>query len=153
KQIGLLTIHDINNYGSVLQAYATLRAIDLVKGGVELIDYKYPNALHNIQKGRWTSLKNVVLSRGNSILKDLLPGMQYSTYVDRYEKAKQDWYQLGTQQYLSREAVVQSPPMYDSYVVGSDQVWHPRTAANDPTFFLDFAPKQCRKLSYGSSFG
>lgn len=40
---------------------------------------------------------------------------------------------------------------YSTYVIGSDQVWNP-FYLND-TFFLDFAPKNTKKISYAASIG
>lgn len=42
---------------------------------------------------------------------------------------------------------------FDIYCVGSDQVWNPNTATSIEPYFLTFAPKTARKISYASSFG
>lgn len=40
---------------------------------------------------------------------------------------------------------------YETYVVGSDQVWNPNYL--DKTYFLDFVPREFRKCAYASSIG
>ena len=40
KKIGLITIHDTFNYGSLLQTYALYKAIESLGVEIELIDYK-----------------------------------------------------------------------------------------------------------------
>jgi len=42
KRVALITIHSVPNYGSVLQTYATIRAIEKNGMECELIDYRYP---------------------------------------------------------------------------------------------------------------
>ena len=39
KKIGLITIHDTLNYGSLLQTYALYKAIESLGVEIELIDY------------------------------------------------------------------------------------------------------------------
>ena len=46
KSIGIITIHKINNYGSVLQAYALQNVCEKMGYHVEIIDYDFPNVYH-----------------------------------------------------------------------------------------------------------
>lgn len=41
---------------------------------------------------------------------------------------------------------------FDCFIVGSDQVWHPRTGFSDKLFFLRFAPES-KRAAYAPSFG
>jgi hypothetical protein len=148
---GLLTIHSIENYGSVLQAYATQRVLDEVVEASDIIDYRYPTELHRSTISTRRRVQSSVLARGNAFLKDLLPGRQYTQYVDRYQEAKRDWFRLSSR-YETRQELSRADH-YDAYVVGSDQVWHPRTVGPDPSFFLDFAPSTKLRIAYASSFG
>lgn len=149
----LLTIHDIYNYGSILQAYATQRAIQSIGVDVSIIDYKYPNPVHQDMADPLATLKSTVLSRTNAFLKDLLPGKPQSSYVRNYREAKNAWYSLSPREYRNREELRATPPETEAFVIGSDQVWHPRTAGRDDSFFLDFAPNGARKIAFASSFG
>lgn len=150
---GLITIHDIYNYGSVLQTYATKRAAAELSKPLQIIDYKYPNETHRGQSRSLFSILRPVLRMGNSVLKDLLPGRPYSTYVKRYAEARQAWYGQTSCPYPGPKALRDNPPPFATYMAGSDQIWHPRSVAHDPTFFLDFAPAGSRRVSYASSFG
>jgi Polysaccharide pyruvyl transferase len=151
--VGLLTIHDIYNYGSILQTYATRHAAAKLQKPVQIIDYKYPNELHKGSSLQPSSVARAALKAGNGFLKDLLPARPYSTYMRRYAEAREAWYGQTTCAYPTREAIRHNPPLCRTYMVGSDQVWHPRSAASDPTFFLDFASPGSRRVSYASSFG
>lgn len=42
---------------------------------------------------------------------------------------------------------------YNTYIVGSDQVWNPSANSSIEPYFLTFAPKEAKKISYASSFG
>ena len=46
KKVGIITIHKICNYGSVLQAYALQTAISNLGYDCYIIDYDYPNEYH-----------------------------------------------------------------------------------------------------------
>ena len=50
KSIGIITIHKINNYGSVLQAYALQKVCEDFGYEVEIIDYDFPNNFHQNNK-------------------------------------------------------------------------------------------------------
>ena len=46
KSLGIITIHKINNYGSVFQAYALQTVCEHIGYKVEIIDYNFPNVYH-----------------------------------------------------------------------------------------------------------
>ena len=147
KKVGIITIHDIYNYGSIFQAYATLKCVHKMGYQAELIDYKYPNDYHG-QK----NLKSEILAWGNGLLKNLLPGKPYSKYKNSYKIFKDQFYELSAQSYPTVDSLMRNPPDYDVYIAGSDQIWHPRMKG-DPCFFLDFAANNKKKISFASSFG
>ncbi len=53
--------------------------------------------------------------------------------------------------HISFEKLKHSEPEYDAYITGSDQVWHP--GLMNPFFFLDFLPKDVKRISYAASMG
>ncbi|WP_340112513.1 polysaccharide pyruvyl transferase family protein [Maribellus mangrovi] len=148
KSVGIITVHDIYNYGSILQAYATQKAIADLGYKAEIIDYKYPNPFHQQQQ----SLKSKALAKANAFLKDLLPGKKYSTYVNNYKTFTTKHYQLSKSSYPTVDSLMDNPPEYDIYLAGSDQIWRPEFVKGDPCFFLDFV-KGKKKIAYASSFG
>ena len=43
---------------------------------------------------------------------------------------------------------------FDTFIVGSDQIWRPKYSSFLPTYFLDFTNKKsCKRISYAASFG
>lgn len=148
KKIGIITIHKINNYGSVLQAYALQRIINLLGVESEIIDYKFPNNFH-IDKSR---NEKVLRNRKKDFIKILfarallLQHKNISLFVKKYLK-------LSKEEYLSPLSLIENPPIYDIYVTGSDQVWNPRYCYGDSSFFLAFSPTDRRCIAYAASFG
>jgi hypothetical protein len=147
KKIGIITIHDIYNYGSVFQAYATLAYVREMGYQAELIDYRYPNVFH-----RQKNTKSEILSFGNRLLKNMLPDKPYLKYKNSYQTFKEQFYKLSAQSYPTIDSLITNPPDYDIYMAGSDQIWRPNTMKGDPCFFLNFAIN-AKKISYASSFG
>lgn len=56
-----------------------------------------------------------------------------------------------TEEYDSGEKIDVSK--FDAIITGSDQVWNPYLTKNDMTYFLDFAKKDVKKISYAASIG
>lgn len=63
KKVGIITVHRLPNWGSVMQGYALQKVIEKLGYNCECIDYIYPNEWH-ISKGCWSpqhiSLKNKI---------------------------------------------------------------------------------------------
>ncbi len=149
KTIGIITIHKINNYGSVFQAYALQRACENLGRKVEIIDYNYPNSFHVPNKyaktedllpnePRWIKLLYAI---------DLMKQHRgIARFVSRFEH-------LSLKQYNHPSELLSDVPHYDVYITGSDQLWNPRHCNGDPAFMLHFAPDNALKISYAASVG
>lgn len=149
KSVGIITMHGVRNYGSFMQAYATQQSIEKLGYRAEIIDYCYPNELHGFRK---PSFQSRILHAASSLVKSLLPGNPYRTLNRRWNNACARYYHL-SRPYASRSSLIENPPIYDIYLVGSDQVWNERFIRKDNTFFAAFAPPSARKVAFGSSFG
>lgn len=150
-KISLITLHCVNNYGSVLQTYATQKVLSDMGHQVEIVDYYRPDLTithklfscylyeqHNL-KGL---LKNLVFLPSNIAMQKM-----FSTFRDKY-------FFRTHHKYYKDEDFKQHPIIADAYVVGSDQVWN--SVLNHGIirpYYLTFAPKNSRKISYSSSFG
>lgn len=141
-------MHQVRNYGSFAQAYATCKSIENLGYEAELIDYTYPNEAHGTKK----SFMGKMLHLGNLMTKSLIPGRPHRKFEQHYREAYKKYYKL-SKAYKNRKEIMADPPKYDIYVVGSDQVWNDRYINNDDTFFLGFAPANSKKIAFASSFG
>lgn len=146
---GIITIHKINNYGSVLQAYALQRACEEMGYETEIIDYIFPNGFHAHNKyatategqpnePTWIkALFGFALKRQHNGI---------GAFVTKYQH-------LSKKQYHSPDDLKAGAPFYDVYITGSDQLWNPRHCNGDPAFMLHFAPDDALKISYAASIG
>lgn len=131
KDLGILTMHRVVNYGSALQAYATQRVIENMGYTCEIIDYMYPNAF---QYQRGTSYTPITFKSKVSKFFGLNP---YWRKVNKFEKFYRDYFHLSPK-YNCPEEINTNPPIYRAYITGSDQVWNPVHTKGDLTFLLDF---------------
>ena len=145
KSVGIITVHRLPNWGSVMQGYALQKVIEKLGYNCECVDYIYPNEWH-ISKGCWSpqhiSLKNKI-ARFLGFRPPLL-----SSLVDEFIKNEMNVSRC----YRSYDEIHKNPPCYDIYVSGSDQIWNWKTMYLDTTYLLDFVPANRRKISYSSSF-
>ena len=149
KSIGIITIHKINNYGSVLQAYALQQVCKNFGYEVEIIDYNFPNTFHRNNKyatvcdSQPTEPKWIKLLFAKALIKQ---HKSISNFVKHYQC-------LSKLTYNSPDELRENPPQYDVYITGSDQLWSPRHCNGDPAFMLHFASDKALKISYAASIG
>ena len=150
KTVGIITIHRIFNYGSVLQAYALQRVCEELGYRADIIDYDFPNEAHvnnpyavaaldaSPNEPRWIKLvfAKALIRQHRGIAR----------FVQRYQH-------LSAKRYKSPDELNQDPPIYDVYITGSDQLWSPRHCNGDTAFMLSFAPDGATRISYAASFG
>lgn len=149
KKIGIITIHRIYNYGSVLQAYALQQACENLGYKSEIIDYIFPNLFHATHKYDSTGStqpnepKWIKILFGMSLVRQH-KGIQ--AFVSKYQH-------FSPKQYNSPDELKADAPSYDVYITGSDQLWNPRHCGGDPSFLLHFSPDSAKRLSYAASIG
>ncbi len=144
-KVGVITMHKVINYGSVLQAYATQEIVRKLGYECELIDYDFPNS--------WQFSRGVPehkLSLKSKISKLLHLRKAY----DKEPKLKRfiHTHLLMSREYTSVDDLQNDPPLYDIYMTGSDQVWNYNFTKSDPSFLLSFAPADRPKIAFSSSF-
>lgn len=146
KKIGIITMHRINNYGSVLQAFALQYIVKKMGFDVQIIDYDYPNSF---QYARGVALpKNDWKAK---VIKSMFWLHPYNRYDYKFQDFRNCYFRLSPY-YKDFDAIHQKAIPYDLYITGSDQVWNPNFTKGDTTFLLDFAGKSANKISYASSF-
>lgn len=160
KKIGIITILNVNNYGAELQAFAlnfTLRKLGYDNEIINYLYFKHPDykkekASNPIVKISFiTNLKGIVLKWIDT----------FNTLTNpknaKIRKARFDaFHSLNTnisKPYNSFSALYNAKMDYDTFIVGSDQVWNPNTRTSIKPYFLTFAPKDKNRISYASSFG
>lgn len=164
KKIGIITIVKANNYGAELQAFALQKKIEQLGFEAEIIDYLYYKnwrfkdsklsrpfiPMNNKQKFLYWIKYRLI----NFIIDKILPIFNIQT--KNRNKNFLRFHALNTQfskKYSSMASLYDSPPQYDVYVVGSDQVWNPSAFSSIEPYFLTFVPRKAKKIAYASSFG
>ncbi len=146
KRVGIITFYKSENIGAVLQAYALQKKLHNLGFQAEIIQYTDKikrSAKMNKVKRVFHKLWFDVIKRG--------------IFRDRKWRRTCDFVNthilLSKEKYSSSVTLHRTPPVYDVYITGSDQVWNPNITGNDESYFLTFAPAEKRRISYGASLG
>lgn len=153
-RISIITRHAPNNYGSLLQAIATEKAITKLGHSAEIVDYIRDDEFG--LKGLLTLLSRKKAWNNNLFKKWLYIALRYPG--DRLAQAKfsamrKQFLHL-SKRYHSLHELEVSSPRADIYMTGSDQVWGPITTGYyDKAYFLSYVSKAAKKIAYAGSFG
>ena len=146
---GILTFHNSDNYGSVLQAYALKSYVKQIfpNDECEIVNYVAPNQ-HNLYALylKNNSIKNIIKNIRAFLFSKLLKKRIYEFDVFRKNY-------LG----ISKEKIEQSNTLRDylqdfnMMICGSDQIWNPLSLDFSEEYFV---PKyKGVKVAYAPSFG
>lgn len=146
-KIGIITIHRLINFGTALQAYALQYYLQKTTSHqVELIDYVFPNSYHKKRKSFINSVRGIA-----RFLLDCLFEKKFA-YNKKFKGFQNNYFTLSNKQYTNATSLSKTPPVYDIYITGSDQVWNTKTVHNDPNFYLCFVPKNKPKIAFSACF-
>lgn len=153
-KIKTITCHDVYNHGASLQAYALQTYLSSLSHDVEIIDYK-PDYLSN-HYNLW-SVSNPVFDK--PVVKQLyllakLPGRLIALRrKHKFDEFTQKYLRLTSHRYHSNEELKANTPGADVFIAGSDQIWNTLFQnGRDASFYLDFAPKNAKRIAYAASF-
>lgn len=151
KTVGIMTFHMAFNHGAMLQAYGLSKKLELMGVKAVIIDYRLPfiDRYHHkdVLQDLWR--KQGVIG-ALKFIKRTLRG-------DYSDPAWSKFYCFMTKRLpLSKQILNEdfSKVSYDSYIVGSDQVWNgDLTGGIQPCYFLEFAPASSKRIAYAASCG
>ncbi len=150
-KIALITIHCVNNYGAILQAYATQITFSKY-GDVEIINYNNRHASRSFDLIRISASIHGVMGT----IKDVLRFFPRRRAIRKFRQFISNNV-VQTSAYKASELMRGLAGTYDVYVAGSDQIWNPGCVSSnkvlDDIYFLGFTPGNSRKISYASSIG
>ena len=159
-KISVITLHTVNNYGSVLQTYATQSILEKMGHTVEFVDYWRKNT--TIESKVDSLLQTSALQRLkpvwnlNSVTRKMVRVPLRFIVRQNSSATRQFLHQYihTTHPYYSNEELLADPPIADIYMTGSDQVWNSVwNEGIDKPFFLSFAPDHKRKVAFAASIG
>ncbi len=160
KIIGIVSCYFKNNYGSMLQAYASQKILDDI--GIpnetinisELKDFSkgkkkyYISQLTNLNfiKTKLGMIKLKIYAKLNKNLK-----RNFAIRNKKFEEFKRN-FNLTKSFSTYKELNVYSEKRYSDVIVGSDQLWLPVNVVSD-YYTLNWVPEEVNKISYATSFG
>lgn len=153
KKVGIMTHHRYYNQGTMLQAYALQRKIELLGYQAELIDYKEVK-----YRPIYERIKNKILHPIKTV-KEISILVNARTNSDKIQKSKNKYdefynnIKISSKKYTSEKQLKEDLPEYDIYMVGSDQTWNPYLPINTDAYYLSFVPDNKTRVSYAPSIG
>lgn len=160
-KIAVASCHDKKNFGSMLQAWATERAVDLLGHDVVTIDKTGLGG--DIARGRRSYYREHLLDLelyraklgfvGHRVRQktNKVFGSEMGRRYRAFDRFAADRFRLSPS-FGSFEELGEWAQGLDAVVVGSDQLWLPVNIAGR-YYTLDFVKKPCNKVSYATSFG
>lgn len=147
-KIAHLTFHASHNYGSVLQAYALSKQLQLMGHQVEILNLR-PQS----QKDAYRIIRN-----GDRGLHRLFRYLIYPLLKERfnhYERFINQVLPTTKKEYASTEELATANLQYDAYVCGGDQIWNPVCQDFETAYYLQFlrSGDKARRISYSPSLG
>lgn len=150
-KIALITVQNANNYGAIFQAYA-LQQVLSKNGEVEIINYENKHISRSFDLIRFKPTMHGILGTG----KDIFRVFPRYRVINKFKEFIASNLKL-TISLKENDLPNYNWQDYDVFVAGSDQIWNPACISDnnilDPIYFLNFAPKGSRKISYASSMG
>ncbi|MEZ7500926.1 polysaccharide pyruvyl transferase family protein [Psychrobacter sp. Arc29] len=151
-KVGILTLPLWHNYGGILQAYALRLAIERSGHQAILIDVK---------REPLSKRKKVISHTKRSIKAKFLYGLRKPYYPNEKEvksiSSNTRAFVENNIQPSSGHIRLSNTPKFakrlDAIIVGSDQVWRPEYCPDLALYFLGFAKKRLKKISYAASLG
>lgn len=161
KKIGGVIVSDFNhtNYGSALQAYATIKTVQ--EFGYDLYIIRYQKTRSLIQK--LIIIPKYMISGGYMRFIRGLRTKYNIKHIPEYESNQRRRRQATNafkekefvplfREYIGYHALCDGSKEYDAVFVGSDQTWHPIGFYSN-YWNLNFVADSIPKFSYASSYG
>ena len=145
-RVGILTFHNANNYGAVLQAYALQESLKSIseKVVVEVIDYYSDGVV------KQRSICKMAKSQG------ILSALVHYPFLKRRVRHIDDFCNMHlnlSPKARDHRALTAIEKQYDIIISGSDQIWNKKWNGNDSAFLQSFHTNNQKKVSYAASFG
>lgn len=149
-KIALLTIHSALNYGALLQASALYETLYSLEKDTTLLNFRFPPFCSIVDKTRRKELRNC-----KNLLRFCVKGCSIYKKKKRFDLFISKYIHRITSEITTEEQLKKycEEHTFDLFVCGSDQIWNPYNIRFEKAFFLSFANKGARKISYAASIG
>ena len=150
RKITVITLQNVRNYGSVLQALATQHVMEQLGLECNFINYYKNKGFSNLHRAfNW--------SKGNILKRLINVCILYPSFIidsKLFERFTNKYLHLLPGRYTCEKELEKLPIESDIYCTGSDQTWN--SGWNNgilPELFLKFVPDTIKKISYAASIG
>lgn len=152
NKIGILTFHNSNNYGAVLQNYALFSTCVNLGNDVTMINYinsevKNDSIMDEVKRESGVYSKAIVLSKKLIFLKKNLKKNF------NFTKFRKQFLNISKIKFYSPNEFYSNNLDLDYYIVGSDQVWNKNIVKKHIDAYLLNMKKPAIKISYAASIG
>lgn len=160
KRVGIVSCYFKNNYGSMLQAYATKKVLDNNNIDNETINIDYNTDFRKGKKKYYltqifnfnfikSKLGMIKMKFDTKINKKL--GENVSIRNQKYKEFRKE-FNLSRSNNTYKDLEELAREKYSDVIVGSDQLWLPVNIVAD-YYTLNWVPEEINKISYSTSFG
>ena len=126
ERIGILTFHEADNQGAVLQAYALQTFLTMSGKKAEIINYSCAEVMRTKHAKKSDGRLKYILMTAYYRMK----GLKFDSFRKK-RLALSKPYDSGNITYACNK--------YNAIIAGSDQIWNLECSGNDYAYFLDFA--------------
>ena len=144
-KIGIITFHNVVNYGGVLQCYALQQ---------KLREWGYEAEVINYENEYFKKFYSPFY-----VTKPYLRKFLYMLYAFRQKTIRRKKFSnfvkeniILSPQCFNKNTISNANTLYDVFITGSDQVWNLELTEMDKNYFLDFVRGK-KKISYAASIG
>ena len=157
KKAAVITLHYVDNFGSVLQTLATQRVLERLGIDSEVIDYTRANNKYDYlleeTKQRYAARGDIFSRFPFRQLLTLRWSAKYKARKALFDAFRSRYLSL-TREYEDLDDLMRDPPKADFYITGSDQTWNGQYNGGVlPEYFLAFAPEGKTRFALSASFG
>lgn len=160
KKVGIVSCYFKNNYGSMLQAYATKRILDNnnipnetinIDGNVDFKKGKRKYYLSQILNFNFIKSKLGMIKMKFDIKLNKKLGKNVSIRNKKYKEFRSE-FNLSRSSNTYSDLKKLAEERYTDIILGSDQLWLPVNVIAD-YYTLNWVPDNINKISYSTSFG
>lgn len=150
KKVGLVSFQNADNYGALLQIYATQTILKREGYNIEIINYD-----NKIISGNYKVMPPVTINPIKYLRRLYFSLLRIKTTKERiknFNRFREEYLEL-TKLYNKKD-IKNTLNYYDILLTGSDQVWNPKfTKKLDEIYTLDFGSDKVKRISVAASAG
>ena len=160
KRVGIVSCYFKNNYGSMLQAYATKKILDAnnipnetinIDGNIDFKNGKKKYYLSQILNFKFIKSKMGMIKMKFDIKINKKLGKNVAIRNNKYKEFRKE-INLSRSSNTYNDLTKLAKERYSDVIVGSDQLWLPVNIVAD-YYTLNWVPDNINKVSYSTSFG